>query len=83
MEVVVSDESEKPRYYLGQEDLAKVFEEWKRRWDEDPDSFESDEEFKAQKPETYGEGAARYFTRVVKDVLAPQDGAPEEELIVQ
>ena len=74
---------ERQQYHLSAVTLAKVFEEWKRRWDEDPDSFDSDEEFKAQKPETYGEGAARYFTKVVKEVLKPDAPLGDEELIVQ
>ena len=52
MEVDVSD---RPQYHLSKENLAKVFGEWKRRYDEDPDSFQSDEDFKNDPPKTYGE----------------------------
>ena len=71
--------SDRPQYHLSKENLAKVFGEWKRRYDEDPDSFQSDEDFKNDPPKTYGEGAARYFTKVVKDILEPNDSSSDDE----
>lgn len=40
---------------------AIVFEEWKKRYDENPDLFPTCEEFAANPPKSYGDGAARYF----------------------
>lgn len=41
--------------------LAQVFEEWKRRFDADPDAFMSAADFEKNQPKSYGEAAARYF----------------------
>lgn len=55
-----------PQYHLSREDMAAAFEEWKRRYDADPEGFQSDEDFKADPPQSYGEGAARYFIKMVE-----------------
>lgn len=42
--------------------LADVFTEWKRRFDLDPDEFQTCEAFAGSPPLEYGEAAAAYFT---------------------
>ena len=46
---------------MSKEELAIVFEEWKSRYDKNPEEYQSCEAFKADPPESYGEGAAVYF----------------------
>ena len=48
--------------------LADVFEEWKKRFDADPNAFQDCVDFKDQDPETYGEAAAIYFTWLEKEM---------------
>lgn len=47
---------------------ASVFTEWKSRYDADPEVFQSCEAFKGQPPLDYGDGAARYFLWLLKDM---------------
>lgn len=53
---------------MTQLEYAEAFEEWKRRYDEDPESFADCEAFKAEPPKTYGESAARYFLWLLEDM---------------
>lgn len=45
-----------------------IFEEWKRRWDTNPEWFTSAEETRAEKPHTYGERAAIYFVNLQREL---------------
>lgn len=53
---------------MTQEQAAAIFEEWKRRYDEDPEGFQSHEVLVADPPQSYGEGAARYFLWLIADM---------------
>jgi hypothetical protein len=57
---------------MTQEETAAVFEEWKRRYDEDPESYQGCEAFKADPPKSYGEAAARYFFFIIDEMTAEQ-----------
>ena len=46
---------------MTKEYLTLLFEEWKRRYDANPEAYQSCEAFKNDPPESYGEGAATYF----------------------
>jgi hypothetical protein len=48
-----------------QNEFTEAFEEWKRRYDADPTTFMSCEEFEADPPKSYGEAAARYFIKLL------------------
>ncbi len=48
--------------------IAQIFEEWKARYDLDPNIFESHEEFLKDPPRSYGDGAARYFLQVAREL---------------
>jgi hypothetical protein len=50
-------------------ELRVLFEEWKRRYDEDPEGFQSHEAFKSEEPQSYGEGAARYFIFLIDETF--------------
>lgn len=52
------------------EQLALVFEEWKRRYDADPNLFDSCEAFEKEPPKSYGDGAARYFEFLIDELTA-------------
>jgi len=51
---------------MTQEELAFLFEEWKRRYDADPNAFQSIPDFIKDPPQSYGEGAARYFLWLIE-----------------
>lgn len=51
------------------ERLAEIFEEWKRRYDADPEGFQSHEAFQAESPQSYGDGAARYFLYLIGETM--------------
>lgn len=53
---------------MTEEQLAEIFEEWQRRWQEDPESFKSCEEAFATPPTTYGESAAKVFLWILADL---------------
>lgn len=53
--------------------LEILFEEWKRRYDANPDGFMSHADFDKDPPKTYGEGAARYFWALDKELGEPND----------
>lgn len=48
-----------------QEDLARAFTEWERRYREDPDKFWSESEKRAASAESYGEACAPYFVAIL------------------
>lgn len=48
--------------------LAAVFEEWKRRYDEDPEAYQNHEAFLADPPDSYGDGAATFFLWLIADL---------------
>lgn len=51
---------------MTQAELTFLFEDWKRRYDEDPESFQTCEAFKGDPPKSYGEAAAVYFLWLIK-----------------
>jgi hypothetical protein len=53
---------------MDHDQLATLFEEWKRRYDEDPAGFDDCEAFKAKPPKSYGDGAATYFLWLLNDL---------------
>lgn len=53
---------------MTEEQAAGIFEEWKRRYDEDPDAFQNHEVFLKDPPKSYGEAAARYFFWLIADI---------------
>lgn len=60
------------RPYRGTQ-FAAAFEEWKQRYDADPEGFQTHDEFDADPPATYGEGAARYFIKVIDELRRGND----------
>lgn len=53
------------------ENLAAAFTEWDRRYREDPEAFESEATHLLKgTPETYGDVAAPYFLKILKEVNA-------------
>lgn len=66
-------------------DLASVFTEWKGRYDANPDSYGNWEDFLADPPESYGEGAARYFLGLIADMaeIPPEFAAEAEAALTQ
>ena len=50
--------------------LARIFEEWKDRWDKNPDWFQTLPEFVNQPPKSYGEAAAIYFKELEKELFS-------------
>ncbi len=65
-----------------QEELAKVFTEWERRYREEPEAFQSEAaKLLHETPETYGEAAAPYFVFILQQMrgltmLAPDAATP-------
>lgn len=65
-----------------QEELAKVFTEWERRYREEPEAFQSEAaKLLRETPETYGEAAAPYFVFILQQMrdltmLAPDTATP-------
>lgn len=57
---------------MNETELTTLFEEWKTRYDANPESFQDCPAFEAQPPKTYGEGAARYFLLLVEELTADQ-----------
>lgn len=53
---------------MTEDELAAAFEEWKRRYDEDPSEFMSFSAFKGDEPASYGRGSAQYFLSIVEDL---------------
>ena len=53
---------------------AVLFEEWKRRYDANPEGYMTCAQFKADPPQSYGEGAARYFFELDAEMGGPNDG---------
>jgi hypothetical protein len=51
------------------EEIIQTFTEWDRRYREDPDKFQSEAaHLLKETPETYGEGAAPYFLKLLKEM---------------
>jgi hypothetical protein len=48
--------------------IAAAFTEWERRYREDPEGFNSEQEKLAESPETYGEACAPYFLKILEEV---------------
>lgn len=48
--------------------LARIFEEWQRRYQADPAAFLADDPAHALEPRTYGEQAADTFIRIGADM---------------
>jgi len=54
---------------ITQEQLAKVFTEWERRYREEPEASQSEaEKLLHETPETYGEACAPYFVFILKEM---------------
>lgn len=51
--------------------LARIFEEWQRRYQADPAAFLADDPAHALEPRTYGEQAADTFIRIGNELRAP------------
>lgn len=50
-----------------EEQIAKAFTEWERRYREDPETFQSEaEKLLRETPETYGEACAPYFLFILE-----------------
>lgn len=47
--------------------LAAAFTEWERRYREDPEGFQSDQERLAEGAESYGELAAAYLLELLSE----------------
>lgn len=55
-----------PSIVIAYEDqIAAALTEWERRFREEPEKFQSDNERLAESPETYGEGAAKYLIEIL------------------
>jgi hypothetical protein len=50
------------------EQIADIFTEWQRQWQEDPDGFLSADEHFGQTPTKYGPRAARTFQRIAVEL---------------
>lgn len=59
----------------GMANMAKAFEEWHRRWTEEPARFDSEAESMALPGDTYGEGAARYFASILDEQRSAREAA--------
>ena len=56
---------------VNQEELAKVFTEWERRYREEPERFQSEAvKLLRETPESYGEAAAPYFIFILNEMRA-------------
>jgi hypothetical protein len=55
-------------------ELADIFEEWERKYRENPDAFMGDEERRAENPQTYGELCAAFFLKVRTGLLEKKLG---------
>jgi hypothetical protein len=53
---------------MKEKEIAAVFEEWQRQYREDPESFEKDKETAKKTVSTYGQGAAKTFLRIRKEL---------------
>lgn len=53
---------------MTEEIAVALFTEWKRRYDEDPESFYSDEEWKGFEPPTYGQLCASFFMKLWEEM---------------
>jgi hypothetical protein len=52
-----------------QEQLAKAFTEWDRRYREEPERFQSESErLLKETPETYGEACAPYLIQILDEL---------------
>ena len=70
---------------VNQEELAKVFTEWERRYREEPERFQSEAvKLLRETPESYGEAAAPYFVFILNEMrpngLRAADASPQSPL---
>lgn len=65
--------TEQERATPGMVNMARAFEEWHRRWTEEPGRFTSEAESLAQPDDTYGEAAARYFASILAEQRAERE----------
>jgi hypothetical protein len=49
-------------------EMAAVFAEWQRQWQEDPEAFYSADEAFGQAPNEYGPRATRTFRRIRREL---------------
>lgn len=47
--------------------IAAAFTEWERRYREEPEKFQSDQERLADSPQSYGEACAPYFLQILQE----------------
>jgi hypothetical protein len=61
--------AESDRVRLGEKKIAKIFEEWDRRWREKPEEFtDLVTHLTKETPLTYGEKCAPYFIRLAREI---------------
>lgn len=53
---------------FSEDNIAKAFTEWERRYREEPERFESESEKLAKSAESYGEACAPYFLKIISEV---------------
>lgn len=53
---------------------ARVFEEWEKRYRENPEKFESDFNRYRRSTESYGVACAPYFLQLHKELFPPKEG---------
>lgn len=53
---------------MNEAELTAVFEEWKTRYDANPETYMTCAEHEAEPPKSYGQGAARYFLLLVNEM---------------
>ncbi len=53
-----------PMIAVSESDLAKIFEEWLRRYNEEPENFTKE----YGEPETYGAGCAAYLIKLMEEL---------------
>jgi hypothetical protein len=52
-----------------QENIARAFTEWERRYREEPERFQSEAaKLLKETPESYGEACAPYFLKIIQEV---------------
>ena len=49
-------------------EVKAVFTEWDRQYWANPEDFQTDEEWKSDTPEEYGDGAGSYFCKLLEKI---------------
>jgi len=49
-------------------EVKAVFAEWDRRCLANPKEFQTEEEWKSETPEEYGDGAGSYFCKLLEEI---------------